>query len=70
MRFDNLLLGGMAFKALLKYKGGDVLPYLVDALPHVHIMTQAIPAIRTYAHDANHHVREWAAITLKTLGAL
>lgn len=36
----NLLLAGMALNALLKYPEPDVLPYLAEALPRVHIMTQ------------------------------
>lgn len=40
LRADNPMLGGVAIKALMNYKDRDILPYLVQAFPHVHIMTQ------------------------------
>jgi HEAT repeat protein len=40
LRADNPMLGGVAIKALMNYQGRDILPYLVQAFPHVHIMTQ------------------------------
>lgn len=37
---DNPMLAGMAVQALLHFEEQDILPHLVKALPHVHIMTQ------------------------------
>lgn len=40
LRSDNLLLAGSAVSALEKFTRHDILPCLLDALPHVRIMTQ------------------------------
>ncbi len=40
LRSDDLLLSGIALKGLLAYEDQDILPYLLEALPYVHIMTQ------------------------------
>jgi HEAT repeat protein len=40
LRADNPMLSGVALNALLKYRGRDILPYLVQAFPNVHILTK------------------------------